>query len=113
MAMNNFNLPDNETSRAITRQQLVADFNLVLSDIEALIRATANQRGAEIAKVRSKAADTVAAMKTRVAGAEVALLSKARQASKIADDYVRESPWRNLGIAAGVGLLIGLLIGRR
>jgi ElaB/YqjD/DUF883 family membrane-anchored ribosome-binding protein len=104
---------DNVNNPVITRQQLVADFNSVLSDVEALIRATANQRGAEIAKVRSKAADTVAAMKTRVAGAEVALLSKAKQASKVADDYVRESPWRNLGIAAGAGLLIGLLIGRR
>jgi ElaB/YqjD/DUF883 family membrane-anchored ribosome-binding protein len=110
--MNNVNF-DKENSPVITRQQLVADFNLVLSDVDALIRATANQRGAEIAKVRTQAADTVAAMKARVADVEVALLNKAKQASKIADDYVRESPWRNLGIAAGVGLLIGLLIGRR
>lgn len=111
--MNNVNLSDNENRSVITRQQLLADLNLVLSDVDALVRATANQRGAEIAKVRTKAADTVAAMKTRVAGAEVALRGKARQASKMADDYVRENPWRNLGVAAGVGLLIGLLIGRR
>jgi ElaB/YqjD/DUF883 family membrane-anchored ribosome-binding protein len=111
--MNNVNLSDKGHSPVITGQQLLADLNLVLSDVDALVRATANQRGAEIAKVRTKAADTVTAMKTRVAGAEVALLGKVKQASKIADDYVRESPWRNLGIAAGVGLLIGLLIGRR
>jgi ElaB/YqjD/DUF883 family membrane-anchored ribosome-binding protein len=111
--MNNVNLSDNENRSVITRQQLLADLNLVLSDVDALVRATANQRGAEIAKVRTKAADTVAAMKTRVAGAEVALRGKARQASKMADDYVRENPWRNLGVAAGAGLLIGLLIGRR
>lgn len=111
--MNNVNLSDKENSPVITRQQLAADFNVVLSDVDALIRATANQRGAEIAKVRTRAADAVAAMKTRMAGTEVALLGKAKQASKLADDYVRESPWRNLGIAAGVGLLIGLLIGRR
>lgn len=111
--MDNVNLTDKEHSPAITRQQLAADLNLVLSDVDALIRATASQRGAEIAKVRTKAADAVAIMKTRMADAEVALLSKAKQASKIADDYVRENPWRNLGVAAGVGLLIGLLIGRR
>ena len=111
--MNNVNLSDNENRSVITRQQLLADLNLVLSDVDALVRATANQRGAEIVKVRTKAADTVAAMKTRVADAEVALLGKVKQASKIADDYVRENPWRNLGIATGVGLLIGLLIGRR
>ncbi len=111
--MNNVNLSDSENGAAVTRQQLVADFNVVLSDVDNLIRATASQRGAEIAKVRTKAADTVAAMKTRVADAEVALRGKAKQASRIADDYVRENPWRNLGVAAGVGLLIGILIGRR
>ena len=111
--MDNVNLSDKAQSGAITRQQLLADLNLVLSDVDALIRATADQRGAEIAKVRAKVADTVAAMKTRMAAAEVALLNKSRQASKIADDYVQENPWRNLGVATGVGLLIGLLIGRR
>jgi ElaB/YqjD/DUF883 family membrane-anchored ribosome-binding protein len=111
--MDNVNQSDKEYSPAITRQQLLADLNVVLSDVDALIRATANQRGAEIAKVRAQAADTVATIKTRVADAEVALRNTGRQASKIADDYVRESPWRNLGVATGVGLLIGLLIGRR
>ncbi|HEY9276883.1 MAG TPA: DUF883 family protein [Methylotenera sp.] len=110
--MSNVNA-DKENDSAITRQQLAADFNLVLSDVDALIRATANQRGAEIAKVRTQAADTVAAMKARMVDAEGALLNKARQASELADNYVRESPWQNLGIAAGVGLLIGLMIGRR
>jgi ElaB/YqjD/DUF883 family membrane-anchored ribosome-binding protein len=104
---------DNVNNPVITRQQLVADFNSVLSDVEALIRATANQRGAEISKVRTQAADSVAVMKARVTDAEVALRSKVRQASKVADDYIRENPWRNLGVAAGAGLLIGLLIGRR
>ena len=111
--MDNVDLTDKENRPVITGQQLLTDLNLVLSDVDALVRATANQRGAEIAKVRTKTAETIAAMKTRVAGAEIALLGKAKQASNIADDYVRESPWRNLGIATGVGLLIGLLIGRR
>ena len=110
--MDNVNY-DKENSPVVTKQQLAADLNLVLSDVDALIRATANQGGAEITKVRAQIADSVAAMKTRLANAEMALLDKGKRASKLADDYVRESPWRNLGIAAGVGLLIGLLIGRR
>ena len=111
--MNHVNLSDNENRSVITSQQLLADLNLVLSDVDALVRVTANQRGAEIAKVRTKVADTVAAMKARVAGAEVVLRGKAGQASKMADGYVRKNPWRNLGVAASAGLLIGLLIGRR
>lgn len=111
--MNNVEISNQEQSSAVTGRQLVADLKVVLSDVDALIRATANQRGAEISKVRAKTADTVTAMKTRMADAELALLNKGRQTSKMADDYVRENPWRNLGIVAGIGLLIGLLIGRR
>ena len=33
--------------------------------------------------------------------------------AKTTDTYVHENPWRAVGIAAGVGLLLGLLIGRR
>jgi ElaB/YqjD/DUF883 family membrane-anchored ribosome-binding protein len=36
-----------------------------------------------------------------------------RQAGHAADDFVHEKPWVSIGVAAGVGLIIGLLIGRR
>ncbi len=98
---------------AVTRQQLIDDLNLVLSDVDALIKATANQRAVTIKEVRTKAADSVAAMKLRMIAAETGLLNKGKQASKAANDYIRENPWRHMGIVAGVGLLVGLLIGRR
>jgi ElaB/YqjD/DUF883 family membrane-anchored ribosome-binding protein len=34
-------------------------------------------------------------------------------AVEAADDYVHTHPWPVIGMAAGVGLLIGLLISRR
>ncbi len=34
-------------------------------------------------------------------------------ASKVTDEYVHENPWAVVGMAAGVGFLLGLLIGRR
>jgi ElaB/YqjD/DUF883 family membrane-anchored ribosome-binding protein len=33
--------------------------------------------------------------------------------ARATDDYVHEHPWRAVGAAAGVGLIIGLLISRR
>jgi len=41
------------------------------------------------------------------------VLAKTKEAAKVADDYVQENPWRSIGLAAGVGIVIGLLIGRR
>jgi ElaB/YqjD/DUF883 family membrane-anchored ribosome-binding protein len=113
MAMNNIDMYNQAHNVNMTKQQLLTDLKLVLSDVDALVRATADQGGAEIAKVRTKTADTVAAIKTRVTATEAALLSKAKHASEFTDDYVRGNPWRTLGIVTGVGLLIGLFIGRR
>ncbi len=41
---------------------------------------------------------------------EAGALGKA--ASRLADQTVREHPWRAIGAAAGIGLLIGLLLRR-
>ena len=37
---------------------------------------------------------------------------KSREAWSATDDWVRDKPWLALGVAAGVGLLVGLLIGQ-
>jgi ElaB/YqjD/DUF883 family membrane-anchored ribosome-binding protein len=48
-----------------------------------------------------------------MAEAQAALLVKTKEAARATDVYVHENPWRAIGAAAGVGLVIGLLIGRR
>jgi ElaB/YqjD/DUF883 family membrane-anchored ribosome-binding protein len=35
------------------------------------------------------------------------------QVGRVADDYVHDNPWRSVGVAAGFGFIVGLLIGRR
>jgi len=41
------------------------------------------------------------------------MLGKARNAAKDAERYVRDNPWQSVGLAAGIGLIIGVLISRR
>ena len=45
-----------------------------------------------------------------MADAEKTLVEKSKECADIADDYVRENPWSAVGMAAGVGLVLGLLI---
>lgn len=40
-------------------------------------------------------------------------MESCKDAARQADDYVRTNPWQAVGIAAGVGLVIGLLLKRR
>lgn len=97
----------------ITKEQLAADFKVVVADAEALLKATANQGGETIAAIRAKAEISLANAKARLTDAQDALLEKSRLAARATDDYVHENPWRAVGIAAGMGVIIGLLIGRR
>jgi ElaB/YqjD/DUF883 family membrane-anchored ribosome-binding protein len=100
-------------SDEVTSEQLIADFKVVVADAEALLKATANQGGEKLAEVRAKAEESLRVVKARMAEAQAALLARTKAAAKATDAYVHENPWKAVGVAAGVGLVIGLLIGRR
>jgi len=97
----------------VTKQQLIADFKVVVADAEALLKATASQTGDKIAEIRARAEDSLHVAKARLADAQAAMMDRTRAAARATDDYVHTNPWRAVGIAAGVGLVVGLLIGRR
>jgi ElaB/YqjD/DUF883 family membrane-anchored ribosome-binding protein len=97
----------------VTKEQLIADFKTVVADAEALLRATANQGGEELAAVRTKAEESLRVVKARIAEEQVALLVRTKEAARATDAYVHENPWKAVGVAAGFGFLIGLFSGRR
>jgi ElaB/YqjD/DUF883 family membrane-anchored ribosome-binding protein len=111
--MNTNNLPGEANFSDVTKEQLIADFKVVMSDAEALIKATANQGGEALATVRSKAEQSLAMAKAKMADVEAALLVRAKAAAKATDVYVHENPWQAIGVTAGIALLIGFLMGRR
>jgi ElaB/YqjD/DUF883 family membrane-anchored ribosome-binding protein len=65
-----------------------------------------------VAVARERIQENLAAAKDRLIAAEQAVVVKAKQAARATDDYVHENPWRAVGIGAGVGLIIGMLISR-
>jgi ElaB/YqjD/DUF883 family membrane-anchored ribosome-binding protein len=95
------------------RDKLVQDMKVVIADAEDLLRATANQAGEKIAVARERIEDSLHQAKVKLAEAEAMVTERARQAARYTDEYVHENPWRAIGVAAGIGLLLGLLISRR
>jgi ElaB/YqjD/DUF883 family membrane-anchored ribosome-binding protein len=51
--------------------------------------------------------------KVKIAAAEDAVKDRAKAAARATDDYVHAHPWKAVGTAAAVGIIIGMLIGRR
>jgi ElaB/YqjD/DUF883 family membrane-anchored ribosome-binding protein len=104
----------NETmSSDASKEKFVADMKVLVADTEELLRATASQAGEKVAVARERMQATLATTKAKLIDAERALLDKTREAAKATDAYVHDNPWQAVGIAAGVGFLLGLLIGRR
>lgn len=103
----------NKLSYEATKEQLIDDFKVVVTDAEALLKATANQGGEQLAGVRARVEESLKVAKARMADAQAELLVKTKAAAKATDAYVHENPWQAIGVSAGVGVVIGLLIGRR
>jgi ElaB/YqjD/DUF883 family membrane-anchored ribosome-binding protein len=96
----------------VSKEKLMQDLRMVVADAEELLRATAGQAGEKVSAARERIQENLAAAKVRLAAAQEAVADKARQAANATDEYVHENPWRAVGIGAGVGLIIGMLISR-
>jgi ElaB/YqjD/DUF883 family membrane-anchored ribosome-binding protein len=92
---------------------LIADFWRVVADAEALIKASTANDGADLADVRTRAEESLARMKTRLGDAQARARASGEEALTATHAYIQDNPWSALGLAAGVGVLIGLLSGRR
>ena len=93
----------------VTAEKLAADLRLVISDAEALLRATVGQAGEAATAARAKMQESLESAKLKLGplGEEVA------EKARAADDYVRANPWQAVGIAVLAGIALGLLISRR
>lgn len=98
---------------AQTQEKLVSAIRSEISDAEEMLSATADQAGEKMARLRSRIENRLREARYRLADAEAALVAKTKAAVHATDDYVHESPWTSIGVAAGVGLVVGLMLGRR
>jgi len=98
---------------SVQSEKLISDVKSLVSDTEDLVKATAAQAGEKIGDIRTRAQHAVNNLKPQLAKLETIVTEKAKTAASATDAYVREKPWTAIGISAGVGLIIGLLIGRR
>jgi ElaB/YqjD/DUF883 family membrane-anchored ribosome-binding protein len=97
----------------VSKEKLVADLKVLVGDTEELLKATAGQAGEKIAVARERIQASLAVYKDKLIDAEAALREKTKQAARATDEYVHEHPWQAVGVAAGIGFLLGLLVSRR
>ena len=93
----------------LSTDKLTHDLRAVIGDAEELLKATAGQSGERIEKVRARAEESVRVARERLqaAGEDV------RDAARELNGRVHDNPWTAVGIAAGVGVIAGLILARK
>lgn len=102
----------NDTTAA-QRDRLAEDLKAVIADAEELLALTADQAGEGAVKMRERVQARLSSARERLAALQASAVERAKAAGQAADHYVHEKPWQAIGAAAAVGMVIGLLIGRR
>ena len=87
--------------------------NSFLDNVEDLTKALKDVDTPDIARVRTKVKIALAAAKSAVTDTASQLRGQASQYGKQTDGYVRDNPWQVVGIAALIGLAVGILATRR
>jgi ElaB/YqjD/DUF883 family membrane-anchored ribosome-binding protein len=95
------------------QRRLAEDFKAVVKDAEELLRHAARDAGEGYNDARARLEQSLKTARTELESLENAMKDSARRAARATDSYVHEHPWESIGVGAGVGLLLGLLIGRR
>jgi ElaB/YqjD/DUF883 family membrane-anchored ribosome-binding protein len=87
--------------------------NTFIENVEDLTDALKNVDTPEIARVKAKVKIALAAAKSALSDSAAQVRDQARQASKTTDAYVRENPWQVVGVAALIGVAVGIMVARR
>lgn len=98
-------------------RQLKEDLQHLSQTIEELVSATADDSRSNVKELRDRAEKRLKETRQRLEARGERLYGEARDSihhqADACDRYVHENPWTSIGISAAVGVVIGMLIGRR
>jgi ElaB/YqjD/DUF883 family membrane-anchored ribosome-binding protein len=86
--------------------------NTFIENVEDLTHALKDVDTPEIARVKAKVKIALAAAKSAMSDGAAQVRTQARQVSKTTDTYVRDNPWQVVGIAALIGIAVGIFASR-
>jgi ElaB/YqjD/DUF883 family membrane-anchored ribosome-binding protein len=96
-----------------TRDQLVNDLKTVIHDAEGWLRNGGQLTGDELKAAKAKFEQTLASAKTSLIDIEETVVERTKVAAKATDEYVKDNPWKSVGLGAAIGVVIGMLIARK
>jgi ElaB/YqjD/DUF883 family membrane-anchored ribosome-binding protein len=95
------------------RERVLTDLRTLAHDSEELLKATAGDVSEKAKEARARLTTALTRTKATVADLQEQAIAGAKVAAKKADTVIRAHPYESLGVAFGIGMLIGVLVGRK
>ena len=96
-----------------TRTPKARDVRNQLSEAEFMLGQVGRASGEKASDLLSQVEGRLRSAADAVQGLQQDAIDRARAAGRVADDFVTDNPWRMVGVAAALGLVVGVLFGRR
>lgn len=98
---------------AVARERVLTDLQALTRDAEELLKATAGDVSEKANVARARVSAALDRAKTTCAHLQDQTVATAKAAAKQADTVIREHPYESIGVAFGVGLLLGVVVARK
>lgn len=95
----------------VTKDQLIGEFNAVVAETEHLLKSVAHAGGEKVGALRANVEQSLAIANDRLRNLHEAATEKTRAAAHATNEYAHEYPWQAIGIAAGLGVCVGVVTG--
>ncbi|HJV83184.1 MULTISPECIES: DUF883 family protein [Oxalobacteraceae] len=89
------------------------DMKTLVKDAQELFREASHATGEKAEELRSRGLVMLDAAMEKAQEVQAIAVQKGKAAAHTTDEFVHDHPWKAVGIAAGVGLIVGMLISRR
>lgn len=94
-----------------TKDKLLEEFHSVVTETEKLLKSTATAGSDSLDDLSDSAEHGLAAAKEQLCKLQKAAIDRTGAAISATDAYAHQHPWQAVGLAAGLGLAVGALIG--
>lgn len=88
----------------------MSGFKELLQQAENLLRQASNGSQGQADELRQNAQDLLEKVRASSQTLQDEAVEKARKVGDVAQNYVKENPWKAVGVAASLGLMLGALM---
>ncbi len=97
----------------VNADRLVRDLGALATDVEKLVQASADNANEAMVDARERIESLLGTARQNLENARRCAIEEAKSAAQSADEYLRDNVWKAVGLAGGVGFLLGAIVSRR